>query len=66
GDVVPQSPVARGVAVVLMMVGIGFVATVTASIASYFVEDDGEGEFAELREQITRLEAKVDRLLEDD
>lgn len=66
GDVVPQSPVARSVAVVLMMVGIGFVATVTASIASYFVEDDGEGEFAELRAQVDRLEAKLDRLLEDD
>ncbi|UCG40561.1 MAG: potassium channel family protein [Acidimicrobiia bacterium] len=66
GDIVPQAPVARGVAVVLMLVGIGFVATVTASIASFFVEDDGEGELAELRAQMNRLEEKLDRLLEED
>ena len=65
GDIVPQAPIARGVAVVLMMVGIGFVATVTASIASFFVDADEEDDFAELKEQVARLEAKVDRLLED-
>lgn len=66
GDIVPQAPIARAVAVVLMMVGIGFVATVTASIASFFVDADEEDDFAELRAQIARLEDKVDRLLDRD
>ena len=40
GDLYPESPKGRILAVAVMIIGIGFVAILTANIASYFVEKD--------------------------
>lgn len=39
GDISPGAPLARVVAVVLMLVGIGTLGMITGSIATYFIED---------------------------
>jgi voltage-gated potassium channel len=41
GDLSPENPLARVVAVVLMLVGIGTIGMLTGSIATYFIGDDG-------------------------
>jgi voltage-gated potassium channel len=40
GDMAPVTPGGRGVAIVLMIVGVGLLSTLTANIASFFVEQD--------------------------
>jgi voltage-gated potassium channel len=40
GDLYPESNAGRILAVAVMIIGIGFVAILTANIASYFVEKD--------------------------
>ncbi len=40
GDLAPQNPVARIVAVALMLVGIGTIGMLTGSIATYFIGDE--------------------------
>jgi voltage-gated potassium channel len=42
GDVYPTSVSGRIVAMVVMIVGIGFVSVLTAAVASYFVQQDKE------------------------
>jgi len=41
GDLSPVTPIGRGLAVVLMIVGIGTIGMITGSIATYFIEDGG-------------------------
>jgi voltage-gated potassium channel len=41
GDLSPENPLARVVAVVLMLVGIGTIGMLTGSIATYFIGDAG-------------------------
>jgi voltage-gated potassium channel len=41
GDHSPENPLARVVAVVLMLLGIGTIGMLTGSIATYFIGDDG-------------------------
>lgn len=57
GDVYPTSISGRIVAMVVMLVGIGFVSVLTATVASYFVQHDKGDE--ELLETLHRLEADM-------
>lgn len=57
GDLFPVTPVGRLLAIVLMIGGIGFVAVLTASVAAYFVEDDGREVLATLQRVEERLAA---------
>jgi len=61
GDISPVSPLGRGIAVVLMLFGIGLTATLAASVAAYFVSSDKGND---LHEVVTRLD-RVERLLEE-
>lgn len=65
GDVVPESVGGRAVAVVVMLVGIGFFAMLTAAVAATFVKQDEKPEElrAELREIAARLE-RIERAVE--
>lgn len=63
GDHFPVSTGGRGVAVVLMLVGISLVGVVTATIASYFIEDKSERDKTALIERLDRLEAMVTQIL---
>lgn len=57
GDISPSSTAGRIVAGIVMLVGIGLVSTIAASIAAYFVGQDESHELAELRDQLNRIEA---------
>ncbi len=60
GDHVPTSAGGRAIGLVVMVVGIGFVALLTAAIASRFIESDDGGVGAELH----RLHERLDRIEE--
>ena len=62
GDVTPTTVTGRVVAVALMLVGIGFLAVLTATIASRFVKQDREDETAEILKVLRRLEVDVAEL----
>jgi len=57
GDKYPVLPGGRGVAVVLMLAGIGLIGVLTATVASYFTEEKTDQEKAELSQRLDRIEA---------
>ncbi len=59
GDVVPKSVGGRVVAMVLMLVGIGFISVLTATVASLFVKSDREDEHSTVTEALARIEAEL-------
>jgi voltage-gated potassium channel len=61
GDISPSSAPGRLVAVALMLFGIGLTATLAASVAAYFVNQDSGNDMAEV---VARLE-RMERLLLD-
>lgn len=63
GDRFPVGAAGRGVAVVLMLVGIGLVGAVTATVASYFVEQRQDDQTAELEVRLDRIEGMLSQLL---
>jgi voltage-gated potassium channel len=66
GDLSPTTTEGRLIAVVLMLVGIGFISILTATIASSFVEGDQRGaarDVEHLEERLARVEHKQDELL---
>jgi len=66
GDISPSTTEGRLIAIVLMLVGIGFIGVFTATIASVILDTDKEqqaSEFAQLHERLTTLEQKQDELL---
>jgi voltage-gated potassium channel len=61
-DHYPVSPLGQGIAVFLMLTGIGLIGVLTATFASYFVGQDADksqAEREELRQELAA--AKVDR-----
>ena len=59
GDAVPHSVEGQVVAMVVMLVGIGFLSVLTASIASVFIKTDRGSLFDELSEALTRIELEL-------
>jgi voltage-gated potassium channel len=55
GDKVPMTGGGKWVAAGLMFTGIGLVGTLTASIASYFVQEQRSQELAEVRAQLAEI-----------
>ena len=53
GDRYPVSPFGQGVAVVLMLVGIGLIGVLTATVASYFVDQKTD----KLEQRLERMES---------
>ena len=58
-----MTPGGRGVAVVLMLVGIGLIGVLTATVASFFVEEGTDREKQYLEERIERIEAILTQLV---
>lgn len=58
GDLYPTSPLGRALGVILMLVGIGFVATLTAAISAHFVESDEK----DLRQSLRSIEERLERI----
>jgi voltage-gated potassium channel len=63
GDRYPVTAGGRGVAVVLMFVGIGLIGVLTATIASYFVEDKANQDNIELHQRLDRIETMLAQAL---
>jgi voltage-gated potassium channel len=63
GDKYPVTAGGRGVAVALMFVGIGLIGVLTATVASYFVEDSAKRDKAALVERLERIEGQLDEVL---
>ncbi len=71
GDIVPSTDIGRLFAAILMVVGLGLISLLTASIAAWRVTRSGASNEAEertriahLEEQLKRIEKKLDRLSE--
>ena len=62
GDIVPKTVGGRIVAMSLMLVGIGFVAVLTAAIASVFVKSDAKEGDTDIRESLARIERELAEL----
>lgn len=65
GDMFPVTAAGRAAATVLMLLGIGLVAVITAAVAAHFVEDDTDrtaDELARLNDQMAALAARLDQL----
>ena len=65
GDVYPHTVGGKVIAAVLMIIGIGFLSTLTASIASRFVSLDSaeeESEIAEVLATLKRVEERLERI----
>lgn len=62
GDKYPVTAGGRGVAVVLMLTGIGLVGVLSATIASYFVGQRAEEDMTELHRRLDRIEALLERI----
>ena len=65
GDTYPESEAGRVIAMLIMFVGIGFVALVTAFIADRFVRNDVEEEIATARADEDQILAELQRLRAD-
>lgn len=66
GDKYPVSGGGRGVAVVLMLTGIGLVGVLSATVASYFVGQRADKDMTELHRRLDRIEAALARALPPD
>jgi voltage-gated potassium channel len=63
GGYYPVTSGGRCVAVVLMLVGIGLIGALTATIASYFVEEQADQEKADLVRRLDRIEEMLAQVL---
>jgi voltage-gated potassium channel len=59
GDISPTTLWGRLIAVILMLVGIGLMSTLAASITSYFVQQTANTEFQELAARLDRIEKNL-------
>jgi len=62
GDKYPVTAGGRGVAVVLMITGIGLAGVLSATVASYFVGQRADKDMTELRRRLDRIEAALARI----
>jgi voltage-gated potassium channel len=62
GDVVPHTVAGRIIGMILMFAGIGFLAVLTATVASHFVEVDQQSESGQVLDALHRIEADVAEL----
>lgn len=60
GDIAPVTPLGRFAGVVVMVVGIGFVAILTAAISAHFIDSEDTG----LASELQRLHERLDRIEE--
>jgi voltage-gated potassium channel len=66
GDVSPVTTEGRVIAVLLMLTGIGVIGIFTATVASFFFEQEKESSALELMARLDAIERKLDTLLQRD
>ena len=59
GDIYPTSVGGRIVAIIVMLIGVGFLAVLTATIASFFVKADRSDETSTITATLSRIEADL-------
>ena len=59
GDVTPTTVTGRVIGILLMFVGIGFLATLTAAVASRFVRSESDPQRDEIIQRLMRIEAAL-------
>jgi len=59
GDLYPHTTNGRVIAILLMIVGVGFLSVLTATIASRFVQVDSSDETNEIKAALSRIEAEL-------
>ncbi len=64
GDKFPVTEGGRAVAIVLMLVGIGLIGTLTASVASFFVEEGADRDRRQLEQRLERMEQRMEQMLQ--
>jgi voltage-gated potassium channel len=62
GDLYPQTVAGRIIGMVVMLLGVGFLAVLTATVASHFVRVDEADSTAEILDSLKRLEVEVAEL----
>jgi voltage-gated potassium channel len=64
GDITPLTSLGRVVASTLMIIGIGFIATITAAVSSYFLSNFGEEEttLGDLAKKLDKIEQDLNKL----
>jgi voltage-gated potassium channel len=67
GDITPLTNLGRIIASSLMVMGIGFIATITAAVSSYFISSFSDKEITinELGEKLDKLEQEIKNLKKD-
>ena len=67
GDITPLTNLGRIIASSLMVMGIGFIATITAAVSSYFITSFSDKEITinELGEKLDKLEQEIKNLKKD-
>ncbi len=65
GDLSPETPIGRILAVVLMVVGIGIIGTLTSSITSFFNKENAKGHEKQFLDILKTIE-EIDSLSKDD
>lgn len=60
GDVIPETRAGRAIAAVVMFLGIGFVAMLTATVAATFVKQDEKPD--ELRQELKEISQRLERI----
>jgi voltage-gated potassium channel len=64
GDIAPESGIGRIVGVMLMLLGIGIVGTLAASIAAYFVGQDDGSDSREIKEQLQQIAERQQAIID--
>ena len=63
GDISPTTTEGRVIATLLMLLGIGVIGAFTATVASFFVQQDEGAEMAAIEARLERIERKLDALV---
>jgi voltage-gated potassium channel len=63
GDVSPRTGEGRLIAVILMIVGVGFIGVFTATITSFFFDQGRSEEAMDTAHRLARIEAKLDAVI---
>ncbi|WP_338018336.1 potassium channel family protein [Fructobacillus parabroussonetiae] len=62
GDISPTTAIGRGVAIILMFVGIGLIGTITSTVTSFFTQQQADKSDEELNKKLAEINDKLDRL----
>ena len=64
GDITPLTNLGRIIASALMIMGIGFIATITAAVSSYFISSFGDRDITmnDLAKKLDKLEIEIQNL----